>query len=113
MSLNSSNFSEKNIKLEAYRLLSDPTCLLSLLFSKYGDIDEDYYILYINQILYNIPSKFNIAYKELKYTNLDKDYLKRLYKKHESQKRIPKLYDYYKNYHQFFCMPTLCSRKLG
>jgi hypothetical protein len=41
MSLNSSTFSEKNIKLEAYRLLSDPTRLLSLLFSKYGDIDED------------------------------------------------------------------------
>ena len=113
MSLNSSTYFQINTKLEAYRLIYDPTRLLSLLYSKYWDIEEDYYILHINQILSNTPSKFNIAFKELKYTNLEKDYLKRIYKTKESINRIPKLSDYYKNYHHFFCRPTLCSPKFG
>ncbi len=113
MSLNSSTYSHINTKFEAYRLIYDPTRLLSLLYSKYGDIDEDYFILHTNQLIFNAPSKFNIEYKEIKYTDLENDYLKRLYKKKESRKRIPKLSDYYKNYHLFFCRPTLCNRKLG
>ena len=113
MSLNSSTFSQIDTKLEAYRLIYDPTRLLSLLYSKYGDIDEDYYILHTNQLIFNVPSKFNIKYKELKYIDLENDYLKRIYKRKESINRIPKLSDYYKNYHLFFCRPTLCNRKLG
>ena len=113
MSLNSSTFSQIDTKLEAYRLIYDPTRLLSLLYSKYGDIDEDYYILHTNQLIFNVPSKFNIKYKELKYIDLENDYLKRIYKRKESMNRIPKLSDYYKNYHLFFCRPTLCNRKLG
>ena len=113
MSLNSSTFSQIDTKLEAYRLIYDPTRLLSLLYSKYGDIDEDYYILHTNQLIFNVPSKFNIKYKELKYIDLENDYLKRLYKRKESINRIPKLSDYYKNYHLFFCRPTLCNQKLG
>ena len=80
-----------NTKLEAYKLVHDPTTLLSLLFSKYGDIEEDYYLLYSNQIFYNIQSHFNCVYKENQFTdNLD-ELLKRYYRKHESKDRIPKL----------------------
>ena len=59
MPLNSSGYSQINIKLEAYRLIYGPTCLLSLLYSKYGDIDEDYFILHINQLMFKTRSKFN------------------------------------------------------
>ena len=42
---------EVDTKKEAYNLVHDPTKLLSLLYSKYGDIEEDFNDLYTNQIL--------------------------------------------------------------
>ena len=109
----SKNIENINTKLEAYKLIHDPTRLLSLLFSKYGDIEEDYYILYTNQIFYNLSSHFNSLYKENQYIcNLD-EFLKRFYKKNESIERVPKLSDYYKNYLKFFCRPFFKYLKLG
>ena len=114
MSFFSSSFVEQfNTKYEAFRLIHDPTRLITLLFSKYGDIQEDFYCLYINQLIYNLPTKYNCVFKEIKYTNLVYENLKRLYKKKESINRIPKLSDYYKNYHLFFCRPTFRNYKLG
>ena len=112
-SLSSSLLEQVNTKYEAYRLIHDPTRLMTLLFSKYGDIEEDYYFLYINQVLFNLPTKFNCVFKEIKYSNMTQDYLKRIYKNNESIDRIPRLCDYYKNYHLFFCRPTLRHYKLG
>ena len=95
MSSFSSSFVEKvNTKYEALRLIYDPTRLITLLFSKYGDIEEDLYLLYANQLIYNLPTKFNCIFKENKYTNLTKDFLKRQYKLKESTSRIPRLSDY-------------------
>ena len=102
-----------NTKLEAYKLVHDPTRLLSLLFSKYGDIEEDYYILYTNQIFYNVSSHFNTIYKENQYLYNIEEFLKRFYKKNESIDRVPKLSDYYKNYLKFFCRPFFRNYKLG
>ena len=42
---------EVDTKKEAFNLVHDPTKLLSLLYSKYGDIEEDFNDLYTNQIL--------------------------------------------------------------
>ena len=38
-------------KKKALKLIYDPVCLLRLLYSKYGDVEEDYNCLHINQIL--------------------------------------------------------------
>ena len=62
-----SNLKKVNTKLEAYKLVHDPTRLFVLLYSKYGDIDEDFFLLYTNQILYNRLTHFNITYKEILY----------------------------------------------
>ena len=114
MSLISSSISSNlNSGLEAYRLIHDPTRLFSLLYSKYGEIEEDFYILYINQLIYNSPTRFNSIFKEIKYHDITNDNLKRIYKKKECINRIPKLSDYYKNYHEFFCRPILRDQKLG
>ena len=113
LSISSSLIEQVNTKYEAYRLVHDPTRLMSLLFSKYGDIEEDLYILYANQVLYNLHSKFNCIYKEHIYSNITRDFLKRLYNYNEALLRIPKLSEYYKNYHLFFCRPTLRHRVLG
>ena len=100
-------------KKKAYNLIHDPTTLLSLLYSKYGDIEEDYNYLYLNQILYNRNSHLNTIFKEYQYSfNLD-DLLKRYYNIDESTKRIPKLIDYYKNYLKFFCRPNFSNWRIS
>ena len=101
-----------NTKLQAYKLIHDPVELLSLLYSKYGDIEEDQNNLYINQILYDKTSHYNIKFKEYQYLDFIEEFLKRFYFIEESLIRIPKLSDYYKNYHNFFCRPTFRNYKL-
>ena len=99
------NIIEVNTKLKAYKLIHDPTVLLNLIYSKYGDIEEDLELLYINQLVYDKSSRYNIFFKEFQIYNSEDEYLKRFYKKYESKPRIPKLSEYYKNYHVFFCRP--------
>lgn len=98
---------------QAYLLLKDPTHLLELLYSKYGDINEDYEQLYINQILYNKKSHYDTTFKEYQYNNTLDEYLRRFYKSTEASPRIPKLANYYKNYHLFFCKPIFCEWKVN
>ena len=100
-------------KLEAYKLVHDPTRLFTLLFSKYGDIQEDYYLLITNQLVFNKSSHLNIMYKEKKIIRDKEEYFRRFYYKKESLKRIPKLNEYYKNYHIFFCKATLTDFLMG
>ena len=99
-------FKKVNTKLKAYKLIHDPVILLNLIYSKYGDIEEDFDLLYINQLVYDKSSRYNILFKEYQYTHNDEEFLKRYYKKYESKPRIPKLSEYYKNYHLFFCRPN-------
>jgi len=94
-----------NTNLEAFKLVKDPTHLLYLLYTKYGDIKEDYNHLIINQILFNKLTHLNSTFKENCYNNNQNEFLKRIYKKKESLERIPKLDDYYKNYYKYFCRP--------
>ena len=94
-----------NTKLEEYKLIHDPIHLLILLYSKYSDIEEDKQFLYINQLIFDKPTHYNLIFKEIKYLNFIKEFVKRFYFMKESLNRIPKLSDYYKNYHNFFCRP--------
>jgi hypothetical protein len=111
--MSSLSLEKVNTKLEAYKLVHDPTRLLCLLYSKYGDIEEDYYLSYTNQIFYNVSSHLNIIYKENQYIDNFEEFLKRFYRKRESIERVPKLSDYYKNYLKFFCRPFFKNYKLA
>lgn len=86
-------------------LVNDPTELLSLLYSKYGDIEEDMNYLYINQIIFNKISHYTILFKEHQYTSMFSEFLKRSYRLDESLERLPQLSEYYRTYHMFFCRP--------
>ena len=59
----SSSLAEINTKLEAYKLIHDPAKLLFLLYSKYGDIEDDYNILHIDQLIFNRATHFNHLFK--------------------------------------------------
>ena len=105
-----SSFEKVDTKKEAFRLVHDPTRLLYLLYSKYGDIEEDFYILNANQLVYNKSTHLNIIFRELQVNNNNDEFLKRLYRKSEIRERIPKLSEYYKNYSKFFCVPIFTDR---
>ena len=96
-----------NTSLEAHKLVKDPTKLFSLLFSKYGDILEEYQTSLINQIIFKCSTHLNTQYQEIKYNNNFLEFLRRFYKKKEIKERIPNLYEYYKNYHLFYLKPFL------
>ena len=96
-----------NTSVEARKLVKDPTKLFSLLYSKYGDIIEEYQISLINQIIYKCSTHLNIQYQEIRYDNMFLEFLRRFYKKKEVKERVPNLYEYYKNYHLFYLKPTL------
>ena len=102
-----------NTKLEAYKLIHDPTRLFNLLYSKYGDIEDDYFISFINQLIFNVPTKYNRIFKESLYINNIQEFMRRYYRKYEAKDRIPKLSDYYKNYLKFFCRPFFKQLILG
>ena len=99
--------SKVDTKKEAFRLVHDPIKLLSLLYLKYGDIEEEYFLSFTNKLIYNTSSHFNTLFKECQLNISRDEYLKRYYKKRETRERIPMLSDYYKNYHLFFCKPVL------
>lgn len=100
-------------KSEALKLLTDPARLLELLYSKYGDIEEDFSFLMINQFLYNKKTHYNAKFKECQYTDYVDEFLKRFYKISESRPRLPKLSNYYKNYHKFFLKPIFREYRLN
>ena len=93
-------------KKKALKLIYDPVCLLNLLYSKYGDVEEDFNCLQINQLIYEASSHYAILFKEFDYFHNFDEYLKRWYNHRESINRMPKINDYYKNYHKFFCKPN-------
>ena len=102
-----------NTKKKALKLIYDPTSLFRLLYSKYGDIEEDYELFHINQLIYESSSHYNIIFKELEIFQDFDEYLKRWYTKYESENRMPKINDYYKNYHKFFCKPNFSDFAIG
>ena len=65
-------------KLEAFKLITDPTRLLSLIFSKYGEIQEDFYIEISNQLIFNKLTHFNIYFKEYNTFYDDTENIRRL-----------------------------------
>ena len=104
--MSSQNFIKVDTKLKAYKLIHDPVKLLNLIYSKYGDIEEDLNLLFINQLIYDKSSRYNILFKELDYLYNGNEFFKRYYQRHESKPRILKLSNYYKNYYLFFCRPN-------
>ena len=73
--------SKIDTKKEAFKLVHDPTKLLSLLYLKYGDIEEEYFLSFTNKLIYNTSSHYNTIFKECQMTISLDEYLKRFYKK--------------------------------
>ena len=96
-------------KLESYRLITDPSRLFVLLFSKYGYMQEEFYIFLTNQLMFNKLSHFNVLFKEQNTFFDITENIQQFYHKYESHSKIIKLNKFYKNYQSFFCKATLAD----
>ena len=83
MSVTLDNF---NTSIEAHKLVKDPTKLFSLLYSKYGDILEEYQTSLINQIIFKCSTHLNTKYHEIRYNSIILEFLRRFYKKRSKSK---------------------------
>lgn len=88
-----------------YEIILNPFKLNNLLFNKYGDIEEDFNLLYLDAILYSKNCHFAVKYREYLIWDYVDEFLKRYYTIKESEERLPRIANYYKNYLKFFCNP--------
>ena len=98
-------FQSLSTKLQAYRLIHDPAQLFCLLYLKYGLSSEDFFISYINQIMYNDSCHYTLLYKELIYSITFEEFLKKMYTFNKSKNLISKINKHNQNYFKFFSKP--------
>jgi hypothetical protein len=98
-------FQSLSTKLQAYRLIHDPAQLFCLLYLKYGLSSEDFFISYINQIMYNDSCHYTLLYKELIYSISYEEFLKKMYTLEKSKNLISKINKHNQNYFKFFSKP--------
>ena len=67
-------------------------------------------IMIINNLINCKSNHFLAIFKDYLICDYIEEFLRRIYFLHESRERIPKLYNYYKNYLIFFCKPTFIDR---
>lgn len=96
-----------------YEIILNPFKLKTLLYNKYGDIEEDFNLLYLDAILYSKNCHFSVKYREYLIWDYVDEFLKRYYMKKESIERLPKIANYYKNYLKFFCNPFFKDFKIN
>ena len=64
----------------------------------------------INNLINCKTNHFLAVFKDYLIVDYIDEFLRRKYHLNESMARIPKLYDYYKNYLMFFCKPTFVDQ---
>ena len=74
--------------------------------SKYNSSPQDKNIMIVNDLIKCKTCHFLAKFKEYLITDFVDEFFRKIYSKNESYKRIPKIYNYYKNYLKFFCVPT-------
>mgnify|MGYP006873052684 CR=1 FL=1 len=73
---------------------------------KYNSTPNYKNTLIISNLINCRSSHFLAIFKDYLITDYVEEFLRRIYSLNESIERIPKLFNYYKNYLQFFCKPT-------
>lgn len=98
-------------KTYIYEIIINPFKLNNLLYNKYGDIEEEFNLLYLDAILFSKNCHFAVKYREYLIWDYVDEFLKRYYTKKESEERLPRIANYYKNYLRFFCNPLFKDLK--
>ena len=74
--------------------------------SKYNSSPKEKNVMFINDLIKCKSCHFLARFKEYLITAFVDEFLRRTYSKTESCERIPRIYNYYKNYLKYFCKPT-------
>ena len=98
-------------KKKNYKRDKDPTynlypTIISKNLQKYNSSTEIKNVMIINNLINCRSSHFLAIFKDYLISDYIEEFLRRIYFINESIERIPKLYNYYKNYLVFFCKPT-------
>ena len=80
---------------------------------KYNCTKEKYNLKILKKLLYNYNCHIVSVFKDHMIYGYIDEYLRRYYKKIEVQMRMPKIYNFYNNYLQFFCKPFIHDFKLN
>ena len=91
------NISNKNKNYFSYEKIAYQQLIL-----KYYTIPLTYEINIINNIIYNEKSRIVAKFKDYLILDDSSEFLKRYYKKYESEIRLPKFYEYYETYSKIF-----------
>ena len=94
---------EKNIPTSIYLLNRK---IISKNLKKYNSQPSTKNIMIISNLINCKNNHFLAVFKDYLISDYIEEFLKRIYMLNESIDRIPKLYNYYKNYLLFFCKPT-------
>ncbi len=81
----------------------------SYLIREYGpncNIKYKFSYQIIDNLLYSRFTHFVAVFKDKMITDFIDEFLKRFYKKRESNKKIPQYASFYINYQKYFCVPT-------
>ena len=97
---------KKNTKIT--KKTKSPICfkIIRKNIQKYNSTPNYKNTLIINNLINCRSNHFLAIFKDYLITDYVEEFLRRVYSLNESVERIPKLYNYYKNYLQFFCKPT-------
>ena len=80
--------------------------IISKNIQKYNTNSQMKNIMLINNLINCKSSHFLAIFKDYLITDYIEEFLRRIYFLNESIERMPKLYNYYKNYLMFFCKPV-------
>ena len=94
---NNDNLLKKGIKANDYR-----NFLYYKLSKKYNSKNFSYNIKKINELIFNIPSKFTASFKDFLLEEEDAEFLKREYQKKEFRKKFKKIFYFYEKYSKIF-----------
>ena len=94
---NNDNLIKKGIETNDYR-----NFLYYKLSKKYNSKNFSYDIKKINELIFNIPSKFTACFKDFLLEEEDAEFLKREYQKKEFKKKFKKIFYFYEKYSKIF-----------
>ena len=97
---------KKNPKSKSINDMTFFRSIISKNIQKYNSNSQIKNIMLINNLINCKASHFLAIFKDYLITDYIEEFLRRIYFLNESIERIPKLYNYYKNYLIFFCKPV-------
>jgi len=103
-----SNFKTNNTKNKNFSDLYLSISKINLYLKYKSNEKFEYYL--ISSLIKKKKGRYNLLFNELKIYNDENDYLRRLYYLTDSKYRIPKYFQYYKNYLEYFCRPFIIGK---